>query len=59
MARRVFYSFHYRPDCARAARVRNMGVVEGNKPTTDNEWEEIMEGGAQAIQDWIDEQLVG
>jgi MTH538 TIR-like domain (DUF1863) len=59
MARRVFYSFHYKPDCARAARVRNMGVVEGNKPATDNEWEEITGGGAQAIQDWIDEQLVG
>ena len=59
MARRVFYSFHYKPDCTRAARVRNMGVVEGNKPATDNEWEEITGGGSQAIQDWIDEQLKG
>jgi hypothetical protein len=59
MARRVFYSFHFEPDCARAARVRNMGVVEANKPATDNEWEEITGGGAQAIKDWIDEQLNG
>jgi hypothetical protein len=59
MARRVFYSFHYKPDCARAARVRNMGVVEGNKPTTDNDWEKITKGGSKAIQTWIDDQLDG
>ena len=59
MARRVFYSFHYKPDCARAARVRNMGVVDGNKPATDNDWEEITTGGDEAIEQWIDEQLDG
>ena len=59
MARRVFYTFHYKPDCARAARVRNMGVVEGNKPSTDNDWETITEGGDKAIQKWIDDQLDG
>lgn len=59
MARRVFYSFHYKPDCARAARVRNMGVVEGNKPASGNEWETITGGGPKAIQKWIDNQLYG
>lgn len=59
MARRVFYSFHYKPDCARAARVRNMGVIEGNKPATDNDWEKITKGGDKAIQKWIDDQLHG
>jgi Thoeris protein ThsB, TIR-like domain len=59
MARRVFYSFHYKPDCTRAARVRNMGVVEGNKPATDNDWEEITSGGDKAIRKWIDDQLDG
>lgn len=59
MARRVFYSFHYKPDCTRAARVRNMGVVEGNKPANDNDWEEITSGGDKAIKKWIDEQLDG
>lgn len=59
MARRVFYSFHYKPDCTRAARVRNMGVVEGNKPATDNDWEAITKGGDKAIQKWIDDQLDG
>ena len=55
--RQVFYSFHYKPDCRRAARVRNIGVVEGNKPAPDNDWEEITEGGDQEIENWIDEQL--
>ena len=59
MARRVFYSFHYKPDCTRAARVRNMGVVEGNKPASDNDWEEITSGGDRAIEGWIDEELDG
>jgi len=59
MARRVFYSFHYKPDCTRAARVRNMGVVEGNKPASGNEWETITGGGPKAIQKWIDNQLYG
>jgi hypothetical protein len=59
MARRIFYSFHYEPDCSRAAQVRNMGVVEGNKPATDNEWERIARGGAAAIERWIDSQLDG
>ena len=59
MARRVFYSFHYDADCARAARVRNMGVVEGNKPASDNDWERITKGGNKAIQKWIDDQLYG
>jgi hypothetical protein len=59
MARRVFYSFHYKPDCSRTAQVRNMGVVEGNKPATDNEWERISRGGSGAIQRWIDRQLDG
>jgi len=59
MGRRVFYSFHYKPDNWRASQVRNMGVVEGNKPVSDNDWEEITEEGDEAIQNWIDEQLKG
>ena len=49
MARRAFYSFHYKPDNWRAAQVRNIGSVEGNKPATDNDWEQITSGGAAAI----------
>ena len=36
MARRVFYSFHYNPDNWRAAMVREIGSIEGNRPATDN-----------------------
>jgi hypothetical protein len=59
MPRRVFYSFHYEVDCHRAARIRNMGVVEGNTPATGNGWETITRGGDKRIQRWIDAQLYG
>jgi hypothetical protein len=36
-----------------------MGVVEGNKSASDNDWEKITKGGDKAIQKWIDEQLIG
>lgn len=59
MARKAFYSFHYVPDCWRVSQVRNMWVVEGNTPVSDNDWEEIKKGGDKAIQNWIDDQLKG
>ncbi|MCL6614143.1 MAG: TIR domain-containing protein [Firmicutes bacterium] len=59
MARKVFFSFHYKPDNWRAAQVRNAGVVEGNQPVSDNDWETITRGGDTAIQRWIDSQLNG
>ena len=59
MARRVFYSFHYKPDNWRAGQVRNMGVIEGNRPVSDNDWESITRGGDTAIQKWIDGQISG
>ena len=45
MARKVFFSFHYQPDCVRASQVRNIGVIEGNPTATDNDWETITRGG--------------
>ena len=57
--RRVFYSFHYVPDNWRASQVRNMGVVEGNPPASDNDWESITQGGDAAIRRWIDDQMKG
>ena len=59
MARRVFYSFHYLPDAWRTSQVRNIGVVEGNRPASDNDWETVKKGGDKAIQKWIDDQLNG
>ena len=39
--------------------VRNIGVIEGNAPVSDNDWEAIARGGDKAIQKWIDQQLRG
>jgi hypothetical protein len=36
-----------------------MGVVEGNQPVSDNDWEAIKGRGEKAIQEWIDGQLKG
>lgn len=59
MARKVFFSFHYKPDNWRASQVRNAGVVEGNRPVSDNSWESVTRGGDAAIQRWIADQLSG
>jgi len=57
MARRVFYSFHYQPDNWRAAMVRNIGSIEGNRPATDNGWEAVKRGGDTVIKKWIADQM--
>ncbi|MDZ4802484.1 MAG: TIR domain-containing protein [Bryobacteraceae bacterium] len=59
MARRSFYSFHYNPDNWRASQVRNMGVVDGSRPCSDNDWETITKGGDDKIKKWIADQLDG
>jgi len=59
MARRCFYSFHYNADVARAAQVRQIGAIEGNRAATDNDWETITRGGDPAIERWIAEQMYG
>jgi len=59
MARKVFYSFHYAVDAWRASQVRNMGVIEGNAPVSDNDWETVKKGGDAAIEKWIADQLTG
>lgn len=59
MARRCFYSFHYIPDNWRAAMVRNIGTIEGNKPASDNDWETVKKGGEAAIKKWISAQMHG
>ena len=59
MVRRVFFSFHYKPDSWRASKVRNIGKLEGNSPASDNDWETITKGGDAAIKRWIDTQMYG
>lgn len=39
--------------------MRNIGVVQGDAPVSDNDWEAIKKGGDKAIQAWIDGQLNG
>ena len=57
--RKVFFSFHYKPDNWRAAEVRNIGAVEGNTPVSDNDWETVTRGGDAAIRNWISRQMHG
>ena len=59
MARKCFYSFHYIPDSQRAAQIRSIGSVEGNKPAADNDWETVTGGGDSAIEKWIADQMDG
>jgi len=59
MARKVFYSFHYKPDCSRVSQIRNFGAIEGNQPANDNDWETVKRGGEAAIKRWIDAQMNG
>lgn len=59
MAKRVFYSFQFKPDHWRASQVRNIGTIEGNKPASDNDWEAVVNKGDSAIQNWIDGQMDG
>jgi hypothetical protein len=59
MPRKVFYSFHYKPDNWRVSQVKQAGVVEGQPILTSNEWEEVKRGGDDAIREWIDDQMKG
>lgn len=55
--RQVFYSFHYKNDVMRAAQIRNIGVIEGNKPVAENDWEEVKKKGDAAVEKWIDDNM--
>ncbi|MCH8080389.1 MAG: TIR domain-containing protein [Proteobacteria bacterium] len=59
MAKRVFYSFHYKPDVMRVSQVRNIGALEANRPATDNDWETVVSGKDAAIKRWITQQMKG
>ncbi len=59
MARRCFFSFHYKSDSHRVSQVRQIGSIEGNRPATDNDWETITGGGEDAIKKWIAGQMDG
>ncbi len=60
MARRVFFSFHYKRDAWRASQVRNSNVVEKDDRfgfVDAADWESIEREGEDAIKRWIRGQL--
>lgn len=53
----VFYSFHFDNDVMRVQQIRNIGSIEGNSPTTPNEWEKLKRIGKKAVENWIDQNM--
>lgn len=53
----VFYSFHFANDVMRVQQIRNIGSIEGNPPTTPNEWEILKRTGKKAVENWIDKNM--
>jgi hypothetical protein len=64
MARSTFFSFHYKPDCWRAAQIRNSWVTKEKERKAAGffdsaEWEQVKRKQESDIEKWIDGQLVG
>lgn len=59
MARKAFYSFHYKGDSHRASQVRNIGVIEGNQSVSPNDWESLKRQGDAAVKAWIAKEMTG
>lgn len=63
MARRTFFSFHYKKDVWRANIVRNSWVTKPDREAAGfidaAAFEEVEKGGDAAIKKWIDKQLEG
>jgi hypothetical protein len=57
LAQSAFYSYHHDLDASRASQIRNMGLIEGNQPATDDEWEALKRAGDLAIRKWIADQM--
>jgi hypothetical protein len=62
MARRVFFSFHFKDDVMRAAQVRNSNVISSGAVDAHGfvdaaQWESIKRTSDQSIKNWINAQL--
>lgn len=55
--KKVFYSFHFDNDVMRVQQIRNIGVIEDNKPVAANDWEDIKKKGEESIKKWIDDNM--
>ncbi len=62
MARRVFFSFHYKHDAWRVSQVRNSWLTQKGETNTFMDaaaWEAVKKRGDAAVKAWIDRQLQG
>src|SRR4051812_31505809 len=63
MARKVFFSFHYKNDVVRANQVRNSWVTKADREAAGfidaAAFEKIKDQGEAAVKKWIKEQLSG
>lgn len=63
MARKVFFSFHYKRDSQRVAQIRNCNSVSQHfesSPFLDRaQWESIKRNGKAAVKNWIDTNMYG
>jgi hypothetical protein len=63
MARKVFFSFHYKNDVWRANQIRNSWVTKDNKEAAGfidaADFEKVEKEGEDAIKRWISKQLDG
>lgn len=53
----VFYSFHFDNDVMRVQQIRQMGMIDGNEPVSENDWETVKRKGNPAIEKWIDDNM--
>jgi hypothetical protein len=59
MARKVFYSFHFKEDAQRVSQIKQIGAIEGQPLLSSNQWEEVKKGGDKAIEEWIAAEIKG
>lgn len=59
MARRVFFSFHFKNDFWRTQQVRNINAISGQSLATPQKWEEVKRKGDSAVKEWIDGEMKG
>lgn len=57
--KKCFFTFHYKPDNWRVSQVKQMGAVEGQPLLSSNKWEDVEDGGDDAIEDWIADNMSG
>jgi hypothetical protein len=54
--RQVFYTFHFDNDVMRVQQIRNMGVIDGDEPVSENEWEQLQRKSG-GVEKWINDNM--